>query len=61
MNQKLALGRPIFGIGSYELLGQLRVLRFNLTMGSVSAGVWVCAQVDPLVLFVGVVSELGWG
>ena len=25
------------------------------------AGVWVCAQVDPLVVFVGVVSELGWG
>ena len=25
------------------------------------AGVWVGAQVDPLVVFVGVVSELGWG
>ncbi len=24
-------------------------------------GVWVGAQVDPLVVFVGVVSELGWG
>ncbi len=24
------------------------------------AGVWVGAQVDPLVVFVGVVSELGW-
>ncbi len=61
MNQRLALGRPIFRIGSHELLDQLRVLRFNLTMGSVSAGVWVGAQVDPLAVFVGVVSELGWG
>ena len=61
MNQRLALGRPTFGIGSYELLDQLRVLRFNLTMGSVSAGVWVGAQVDPLAIFVNVVSELGWG
>ena len=25
------------------------------------AGVWVGAQVDPLVVFVGVVSELSWG
>jgi len=25
------------------------------------AGVWVGAQVDPLVVFVGVVSELVWG
>ena len=25
------------------------------------AGVWVSAQVDPLVVFVGVVSELVWG
>ena len=25
------------------------------------AEVWVRAQVDPLVVFVGVVSELGWG
>ena len=25
------------------------------------AGVWVGAQVDPLVVFVDVVSELGWG
>ena len=25
------------------------------------AGVWVGAQVDPLVVFVRVVSELGWG
>ena len=25
------------------------------------AGVWVGAQVDPLVIIVGVVSELGWG
>ena len=25
------------------------------------AGAWVGAQVDPLVIFVGVVSELGWG
>ena len=25
------------------------------------AGVWVGAQVDPLLIFVGVVSELGWG
>ena len=25
------------------------------------AGVWVGAQVDPLVIFVGVVSELGGG
>jgi len=25
------------------------------------AWVWVGAQVDPLVVFVGVVSELGWG
>ena len=25
------------------------------------AGVWVGAQVDPLAIFVGVVSELGWG
>ena len=30
-------------------------------MISVAAGVWVGAQVDPLVVFVGVVSELGWG
>ena len=28
---------------------------------SAGAGVWVGAQVDPLVVFVGVVSELGWG
>ena len=26
-----------------------------------SAGVWVGAQADPLVVFVGAVSELGWG
>jgi hypothetical protein len=26
----------------------------------ICAGVWVGAQVDPLVIFVGVVSELGW-
>ena len=25
------------------------------------AGVWVGAQVDPLVVFESVVSELGWG
>ena len=25
------------------------------------AGVWVGAQVDPLLVFVGAVSELGWG
>lgn len=25
------------------------------------AGVWVGAEVDPLVVFVGVVSELSWG
>jgi len=25
------------------------------------AGVWVGAQVDPLAVLVGVVSELGWG
>jgi len=27
----------------------------------ICAGVWVGAQVDPLVVFVGVVSELSWG
>ena len=28
---------------------------------SYGAGDWVGAQVDPLVVFEGVVSELGWG
>jgi len=28
---------------------------------STRTGVWVGAQVDPLVVFVIVVSELGWG
>ena len=38
----------------------MRVATFiqNFELG---AGVWVGAQVDPLVIFVGVVSELGWG
>ena len=31
------------------------------TSRSRGAGVWVGAQVDSLVVFVGVVSELGWG
>ena len=36
-------------------------LPLDETIKSVCAGVWVGAQVDPLVVFVGVVSELGWG
>ena len=38
----------------------MRVATFiqNFELG---AGVWVGTQVDPLVVFVDVVSELGWG
>ena len=38
--------------------GCLSELRLEM---SLARGVWVGAQVDPLVIFVGVVSELGWG
>ena len=36
-------------------------LRRRCEFPNQGAGVWVGAQVDPLVVFVGVVSELGWG
>ena len=36
-------------------------MRRDIIESKMCAGVWVGAQVDPLVVFVGVVSELGWG
>ena len=36
-------------------------MRRDIIESKMGAGVWVGAQVDPLAVFVGVVSELGWG
>ncbi len=33
----------------------------DIIQSKMCAGVWVGAQFDPMVVFVGVVSELGWG
>jgi len=35
-------------------------MRRHIIESKMCAGVWVDAQVDPLVVFVFVVSELGW-
>ena len=42
-----------------QCLNLVVVLRQSVL--NLGAGVWVGAQVDPLVVFVDVVSELGWG
>jgi len=36
-------------------------MRRHKIASNMGAGVWVGAQVDPLFVFVRVVSELGWG
>ncbi len=44
-----------------ELLNSILKLLVNLERLNLGAGVWVGAQVDPLLVFEDVVSELGYG
>ncbi len=44
-----------------ELLNSIPEPQLECECWNWGSGVWFVAQVDPLVVFVGVVSELGWG
>ena len=44
-----------------ELLNITHKLQLVCEYPNLGAGVWVGAQVDPMVGFVSVVGELGWG